>query len=113
MKFHDIAIGQRFELDGATYVKTSPMLASPTDGGASRFMARYVVVKLLDDAPASSRKTADRKLRMDDALAAFDVFYELCRKELAPDSDCEEKLKAGREAFVATLERQVRIKIAG
>ena len=27
MKFHDLDIGQRFELDGVVYVKTSPVLA--------------------------------------------------------------------------------------
>lgn len=113
MKFHDIPVGQRFELDGATYVKTSPMLASAVDGGASRFMPRYALVRLPDDAAAPARKTVERLLRVDDALAAFDVFYELCRGELVAAGDGlsgerQENLRLGREAFVAALERRAR-----
>jgi len=108
MKFNDIPIGQRFELEGAIYVKSSPMLASPEAGGASRFLARYMQVQPLDVTSASPRKTAEQQLRMGDVLAAFDVFYELCRTELAPDGEHQEKLRAGRETFVATLEQRAR-----
>jgi hypothetical protein len=106
MKFNDIPIGQRFELEGAIYVKSSPMLASPEAGGASRFLARYVQVQPLDVTSASPRKAAEQLLRMADALDAFDVFYELCRTELLPDGERQEKLRAGREIFVAALERR-------
>jgi len=34
MKFNDLEINQRFELDGEAYVKTSPVLAGKADGGA-------------------------------------------------------------------------------
>lgn len=108
MKFNDIPIGQRFELEGAIYVKSSPMLASPEAGGASRFVARYMQVQPLDVTSASPRKMAEQQLRMGDVLAAFDVFYEFCRNELAPAGEMQEKLRAERETFVATLEQRAR-----
>ncbi len=118
MKFHDVAIGQRFELEGAIYVKSSPMLASPEGGGASRFLARYAQVRLLDGGAAPAKKTEGLLLRMDDALAAFDVFYRDCADELAggggeplPAGRLESlraAMEARRKVFVAELERQAR-----
>lgn len=115
MKFHDVAVGQRFELEGARYVKSSPMLASPEGGGASRFLPRYALVRPLDGDAAPARKAEEPLLRMDDALATFDVFYRDCAAELAggglPAGRLESlraAMEAGREAFVAELERLAR-----
>ena len=63
MKFHDLAIGQRFELDGAAFVKTSPVLASREDGGEKKFLARYVAVQPLDGALQRPTKRAERMLQ--------------------------------------------------
>ena len=115
MKFHDIAIGQRFEAaDGAVYVKTSPLLASPEIGSASRFMARSAQVKPLDGAQGPARIAADKLLRAKDVEAAFEVFYEACTKELAhcaellPAARLESlraAMDAGRSEFIAKLAR--------
>jgi hypothetical protein len=117
MKFHDIAIGQRFEFDGAVYVKTSPMLASPQEGSASRFIARYAQVNLLDGAGAPANLAEARVLRADEVVAAFDLFYSCCTRELAGCELAADRLEnlraaidAGRDDFLATLTRLDRAK---
>lgn len=82
MKFHDLDIGQRFELDGVNYVKTSPVLAGQADGGGSKFMPRYVMVKLLDGAAPHANTEQEKMLRAREVLAAFEAFHKACRKEL-------------------------------
>ncbi len=115
MKFHDIAIGQRFEAsDGAVYVKTSPLLASPEIGSASRFMARSAQVRPLDGGEAPAKVTEEKRLRTDDAVAAFDVFYAGCTQELARYENLlpadllasqHTAIEAGRDEFLAALAR--------
>jgi hypothetical protein len=105
MKFHDLAIGQRFELDGAVYVKTSPVLASREDGG-TKFMARYVVVKPLDGAELHPKAVKARLLRADAVLAAFEAYHASCRELLegvSPSDRLQEVanvLQEGRQDFL-------------
>ncbi|GAO37206.1 hypothetical protein SCT_2624 [Sulfuricella sp. T08] len=82
MKFHDLDIGQRFELDGVAYVKTSPVLAGQAEGGGSRFMPRYVMVKLLDGAAPRAKAEQEKMLRAGEVLAAFEVYHSACREGL-------------------------------
>lgn len=109
MKFHDIAIGQRFEADGAAYLKTSPMIASPEGGGPSRFMARYAQVRPLDGGERPAKAAGDKLLRTDDVLAAFDAFYGCCTQQLARGEmpeNLRSAIAAGRDDFIATISRQ-------
>lgn len=82
MKFTQLPIGQRFELEGAVYVKTSPMMAVKEGGGESRFMARYVVVKVLggEEIPAQPRQA--RRVEEEAVRAAFEQYHSRCRKAL-------------------------------
>lgn len=82
MKFHDLAIGQRFELEGAAYVKTSPVLASREDGGEKKFLARYVVVQPLDGTERRPAERAEKMLRAEAVLAAFNAYHARCREAL-------------------------------
>jgi len=82
MKFHDLTIGQRFELEGAVYVKTSPVLASREDGGEKKFLARYAVVQPLDGAERRPAVKADKSLRAEAVLAAFNAYHARCREAL-------------------------------
>lgn len=111
MKFTQLPIGQRFELDGAVFVKTSPMMAAKEGGGESRFLARYVVVKVLggEDVPAQPRGA--RRVEEKAAVAAFDAFHARCREVLAREVS-PEKLEAalaelddGRRVFLDALSR--------
>ncbi|MGE5027415.1 MAG: hypothetical protein ACM3JK_02980 [Betaproteobacteria bacterium] len=82
MKFHDLEIGQRFEHEGVAYVKTSPVLAGQADGGGSKFMPRYVMVKLLDDAAPRAKSRPEKALPAGAVLAAFEDYDAACRKAL-------------------------------
>lgn len=82
MKFHDLAIGQRFELEGTAYVKTSPVLASAVDGGERKFLARYVVVQPLDGTERRTAEKAEKMLRAEAVLAAFDACHARFREVL-------------------------------
>lgn len=103
MKFHDITIGQRFEMDGAAYVKTSPVLASPVESGAPRFMARSAQARPLDGVELSARVAEEKLLRAEDVIAAFDRFYACCTRE--PPESLRAAMEAGREEFLAAISR--------
>jgi hypothetical protein len=115
MKFHDLDIGQRFELDGVAYVKTSPVLAGQAEGGGSKFVPRYVMVRLLDGAAPRARVEQEKMLRAQEVLAAFDVFHARCRDGLAqlsgdiPADKLDAFMRAveeGRKVFLDTLAQQ-------
>jgi hypothetical protein len=109
MKFHDLAIGQRFELDGAVYVKTSPVLAGREDGRDKKFLARYVLVQPLDGVERRPVEKAEKMLRADTVLAAFNTYHASCRAALerldgkAPAASLEEVadvLEGERQGFL-------------
>lgn len=107
MKFSELPIGSRFELDGTTYRKSSPMLASPEDGGSSKFLARFARVVPLDAVPPKPR-TAPRMVGADDALAAFDVCLAGIAERLGETAELRAALDQGREQFVAALNNEVK-----
>ena len=109
MKFHELAIGQRFELEGAAYVKTSPVLASREDGGEKKFLARYAAVRPLDGAEARPAKSAGKMLRPEAVLVAFDTYHarhlEALKRleEMIPADRLQEMidvLEDGRQGFI-------------
>ena len=101
MKFHDLEIGQRFELDGVAYVKTSPMMAGQVEGGGSKFMPRYAMVRLLDEAVPRARAKADRPLSAERVLAAFEAYHAVCASLVAADRQAA--LAAARQDFIAAI----------
>lgn len=112
MKFHDLAIGQRFELEGEIYLKTSPVLAGKINGGASRFIARYVMVRPTDDAGPRVEASRDRLLREKVVLAAFEVAHvdfrqalEQMKDELSADKLewLHQVLEEGRKGFLDAM----------
>ena len=115
MKFHDLAIGQRFELDGVVYVKTSPVLAGQAEGGGSKFMPRYVMVRLLDGAAPHAKVKQEKMLRAGEVLAAFEAYHSACREEMEklagalPADRLQEianVLEGGRQGFLDAVLRE-------
>lgn len=115
MKFHDLAIGQHFELDGLAYVKTSPVLAGPKHGGGSKFMSRYIMVKLLDSVAPSAKVGLEKMLGAEAVLAEFEIFHTACREELGklakavPSALLEalfDAIEKKRKNFLDTLSKQ-------
>jgi hypothetical protein len=44
-KFHLLAVGQHFEWEGKSYVKTTPLIATQVPEGGQKFMPRAALVK--------------------------------------------------------------------
>lgn len=116
MKFKELSIGQRFELDGAVYVKTSPVLASPEIGGAAKFIARYVMVSPLggEQRPAAAREQSTIPAAM--VYEALDHHHAACRQALtslegkSPSAQLEalfDALETARENFLVAIAREM------
>lgn len=111
MKFHDLAIGQRFELEGTAYVKTSPVLASHVEGGERKFLARYVVVQPLDGTERRPAEKTEKMLPADAVLAAFEAYHAHCREALegaVPADrlhDVAEALEEGWRGFLDAIQK--------
>ncbi len=109
MKFHDLAIGQRFELGGAIYVKTSPVLASREAGAEKKFMARSARVLPLDGQQRSFAAKTDKVLTAEAVLAAFEAYHARCRTvlELEVSTDRRQQiadvLERGRLDFIDSI----------
>ncbi len=75
MKFHQVAVGQRFELEGEWYVKDRPLTATHEASGRSRLLRRSVNVSLSGSpAPPASQQT----LEVQKVQAAFEVYHAQC-----------------------------------
>lgn len=78
MKFKLLSIGQRFEYDGAVYVKTSPLVASNVKTSENKMIPRYATLVLLDDAGKNQQKLIKETINAQEILTAFNIFYERC-----------------------------------
>src|SRR5512143_432787 len=47
-KFHLLTVGQHFEWEGKSYVKTTPLLANQVPEGGQKFIPRAALVKVAD-----------------------------------------------------------------
>ena len=115
MKFGDLAVGQRFEVDGVPYVKTTPVLASPESGGASRFVPRYALVTTAGAPGHEAVARADRPLSSTAGTAAFEACHMAWRAELEglageiPATRLRallEALESGKEQFFEAIARR-------
>lgn len=95
MKFQQLKVGQKFEYQGDSYVKHSPLVAIHTESGKQKLIPRYAAIVVIDaDLPAED-KTVSRKISSDQIQTAFDMFY----------TDVVDALtKAGTDIDTPTLE---------
>ena len=75
MKFQQLKIGQKFEYQGNTYVKSSPLLASQVETGEQKLIPRYAAIVVMDASLSQENKTVSRQINTDLVQAAFDKFY--------------------------------------
>ena len=78
MKFKLLSIGQHFEFEGETYIKTSPLIASNTKTGHNKMIPRYATLKLLDQSGESEQQAKKDTVDPQEILNAFNTFYEKC-----------------------------------
>ncbi len=111
MKFVDLGMGQRFELEGEIYSRTGPLVASHAESGKQRFMARYMTVKPLGEQEASVPDNVCM-LSSNKVSKAFENHHALCLGLLQQlDGDLppgrtgaiRQQLEQARQTFLDTL----------
>lgn len=98
MKIHQIALGESFEYEGQTYVKTGPVTAASAAGGA-RMIPRHAV--LSPPGTAAARRQAEPLTRAK-VEAAFEKFYVVSVGLLPAESLAA--LAEARRQFLADLD---------
>ena len=107
MKFKLLSIGQKFEYEGETYVKTSPLIASNIKTSHNKMIPRYASLRLLDDAGTKDQQTKKEAVNAEEILNAFNTFYETCintleeKKVLIPE--IKDELDKARDNFTKYL----------
>lgn len=76
MKFKLLAIGDKFELQGEVYVKTSPIIASNTSTNHNKMVPGYTTVKLLTQ--GGKEASVKENLNREEVMKAFNEFYSNC-----------------------------------
>lgn len=106
MKFKLLSLGQKFEYEGGSYVKTSPLIASHIETGKNKMIPRYATLTLLDTA-TEKEDTNNKTLNYIDTLNAFNQFYETCINVLEQNNALVPKIKneldKARDEFTQTL----------
>ena len=101
MKLHQLAIGARFEYEGAVFTKTGPITAA-AEGGGQQMIPRYANLKPLDlPEPTTAPGMAVRKLDPQRVRKAFDIFYETCQQHVTAQG--REALETARLDFLRDL----------
>ena len=103
MKFQMLAMGDRFEFDGKTWVKTGPLTAM-SEAGEQRMIPRYAPLRPLD-APLATAREKRRVLDETAVMAAFATFYQDCAQRLASAATDETRAEAMRAELAAARER--------
>jgi len=104
MKFKLLSIGQKFEFEGETYVKTSPLIASNLKTSHNKMIPRYATLTLLDDSGTNTQQIKNDSVDAQEILNAFNLFYERCieilEKNNAPMPTIKEELDNARDIFI-------------
>lgn len=78
MKFKLLTIGQKFEYEGESYVKTSPLIACNINTSHNKMIPRYAMLTLLDDTGTKKQQITNEIINSQEILDAFNLFYEKC-----------------------------------
>jgi hypothetical protein len=110
MKFHQLPVGSRFELDDRVYVKVTALVAQDEADGRQQLVRRSATVRLVEGATAS--RSEPRPLARAEVSERLDEFYARCVQcvdDLAADAQpgraaaVRSRLAAARDEFVAGL----------
>ena len=93
MKFKLLSIGQKFEYEGESYIKTSPLIACNIKTSHNKMIPRYAVLKLLDDSGENEKIIKKETVETQEILNAFNLFYENCINTLEKNNALIPKIK--------------------
>lgn len=112
MKFQHLKIGQQFEYQGQTYVKSGPLVANQIKTGQQKLIPRYAAIMVRDTASSPDTKTTNVTLQSNQVLTAFDTFYNCVMDslhKLRPEyesqtfASVQHKINAARHQFLGDL----------
>lgn len=107
MKFNLLSIGQKFEYEGETFVKTSPLVASNVKTSHNKMIPRYAVLKLLDETGSGKQQALNEPVVAQEILNAFNTFYAHCIETLETNNmlipKIKDELDKARDEFTQNL----------
>lgn len=103
MKFNLLAVGQQFEYQGETYIKSTPLIAHQVDTGEQRLIPLSATVISTVNTPATApverKSVASEELR-----AAFAELEENLRHSFEEDTRFDQAFSQARRRFFERLE---------
>lgn len=80
MKFSGVEAGQRFKYKGASYVKSSPLVANHEESGQQKFFRRADNVEVNFEQEKNEPKTKgdSNAVPVNEVMKHFDLFYSYC-----------------------------------
>ena len=114
MKFQHLKVGQKFEYQGNSYVKSSPLLATHSESGEQKLIPRYATVVVTDSTLPPHAKDSESNISSDKIRFAFDKFYDcvqdsLLKLEYELEADTltsmQQRLATARQQFLDELAR--------
>lgn len=102
MKFSLLAVGQQFEYQGETYIKSTPLIAHQVDTGEQRLIPRSANV-VSADAPAVAPPPASTHIETQQLQAAFAELEETLHQQLKDDARFARAFEQARQQFFERL----------
>ena len=112
MKFQQLEIGQAFEYQGDSYVKSSPLVASHAETGKQKLIPRYAAIVTTESSLNPDDKNTARNLNSKQVKIAFDKFYDCyldSMQQLIPGIEAQaiesfqNRLDMARQLFLSEL----------
>lgn len=102
MKFNLLAIGQQFEYQGKTYIKSTPLIAHQVDNGEQRLIPRSAMVTVTGAAgtpPVSENKSISEQ----ELQQAFNQFETALEKNFEGNTTLARALAEAKQHFFQQL----------
>lgn len=109
MRFYLVPIGQEFDYQGKTYLKSGPLTASCTSGGKDKLIPRSAEVQPVGDLTLSGPDSSDILfLAKDEVIKIFDSYHHHCLELLKTidtevSSDLTAKLKKYHQELLTSV----------
>ena len=112
MKFQQLEIGQAFEYQGDSYVKSSPLVASHAETGKQKLIPRYAAIVTTESSSSPDDTKPARNLNSKQVQIAFDKFYDCyldSLQQLIPGIEAQaiesfqNRLDMARQLFLSEL----------
>ncbi|MDZ7660799.1 hypothetical protein [Thiohalophilus sp.] len=102
MKFSLLAVGQQFEYQGETYIKSTPLIAHQVDTGEQRLIPRSATV--ISDVNPSAPATDDSpRIDSREVQQAFAEFEAMLQEQLQQDTRYARAFEEAKQTFLLRL----------